>query len=58
VIHRRSWPTRESVALATLDWVAWFNHRRLLGPIGYIQPAEGEANYHQQLANQVSTADV
>ena len=35
VIHRRSWPSRESVELATLAWVSWFNHHRLLGPIGY-----------------------
>ena len=54
VIHRRSWPTRESVELATLKWVAWFNHHRLLGPIGYIPPAEAEANYYRQLANQAS----
>ena len=58
VIHRRSWPTRESVELATLQWVSWFNHHRLLGPIGYITPAEAEANYYRQLANQVSTVEV
>ena len=44
VIHRRSWPIRESVELATLEWVSWFNHHRLLGPIGYIAPAKAEAN--------------
>ena len=33
--------------LATLEWVAWFNHHRLLEPIGYIPPAEAEANYGQ-----------
>ena len=55
VIHRRSWPTRESVELATLQWVAWFNHHRLLGPIGYIPPAEAEANYYRHLASQTST---
>ena len=54
VIHRRSWPTRESVELATLEWVSWFNHHRLLGPIGYIPPAEAEANYYRQLASQTS----
>ena len=54
VIHRRSWPTRESVELATLEWVSWFNHHRLLGPIGYIPPAEAEANYYRQLASQAS----
>jgi len=54
VIHRRSWHTRESVELATLEWVSWFNHQRLLGPIGYIPPAEAEANYYRQLASQSS----
>jgi putative transposase len=29
----------EAVEYATLDWVAWFNHRRLLGPIGFVPPA-------------------
>ncbi|MDP2318677.1 MAG: hypothetical protein Q8O42_04970 [Acidobacteriota bacterium] len=35
---------------ATLDWVDWFNMRRLLGPIGDVPPAEFEANYYQQAA--------
>ena len=48
VIHRRSWKSREAVELATLQWVDWFNHRRLLEPIGNIPPAEAEANYYQQ----------
>lgn len=49
VIHRRSsWKTRESVEVATLEWVAWFNHHRLMGPLGYIPPAEAEANYYCQ----------
>lgn len=50
VIHRRSWRNREAVELATLDWVDWFNHRRLLGPIGNIPPAEAEAAYYRQQA--------
>ena len=46
VIYRRGpWKTKESVELATLEWVSWFNHHRLLGPIGYIPPAEAEENY-------------
>ena len=57
VIHRRSWPTRESVELATLEWVSWFNHHRLLAPIGYVPPAEAEANYYRQLANQSSMVE-
>ena len=48
VIHRRSWRNLEAVELATLNWVDWFNHKRLLGPIGDIPPAEAEALYHQQ----------
>ena len=57
IIHRRGpWKTREAVELATLQWVAWFNNHRLLEPIGYIPPAEAEANYYRQLASQ--TADV
>ncbi|WP_386070920.1 IS3 family transposase [Tahibacter sp. UC22_41] len=49
VIHRRSWPNREAVELATLEWVDWFNHRRLLGPIGNVPPAEAEAAYYRQI---------
>jgi transposase InsO family protein len=48
-IHRRTWKRRESVELATLEWVAWFNHHRLMEPLGYIPPAEAEANYYRQL---------
>jgi transposase InsO family protein len=54
VIHRRVWKTKESVELATLQWVSWFNHHRLLAPIGYIPPAEAEANYYRQLASQAT----
>lgn len=48
VIHRQSWKNHEAVELATLDWVDWFNHRRLLEPIGNIPPAEAEAAYYRQ----------
>ena len=43
--------TREAVELATLEWVSWFNHQRLLESIGYIPPAEAEVQYYRQLAN-------
>ena len=57
LIHRRGpWKTREAVEIATLEWVSWFNHHRLLGPIGYIPPAEAEANYYEQLAGQAVEA--
>ena len=53
LIHRRTpWKTKAAVELATLEWVSWFNHHRLLEPIGYIPPAEAEANYYRQLASQ------
>lgn len=48
VIHRRSWKNIEAVELATLDWVNWFNNKRLLGPIGNIPPLEAEAAYYRQ----------
>ncbi|WP_372365369.1 MULTISPECIES: IS3 family transposase [unclassified Xanthomonas] len=55
MIHRRGpWQTRQAVELATLEWVSWFNSRRLLQSIGYIPPAEAEANYYQQLASQAA----
>lgn len=58
LIHRRApWKTKEAVELATLEWVAWFNHHRLLEPIGYIPPAEAEANYYRQLASQAAMTD-
>lgn len=48
VIHPRGpWRHFESVELATLEWVDWFNHRRLLEPIGNIPPAEFEQGYYQ-----------
>jgi putative transposase len=57
LIHRRvPWKTKESLELATLEWVSWFNHHRLLEPIGYIPPAEAEANYYRQLAEQAMLA--
>ncbi len=47
VIWRRGpWRTMEAVEFATLEWVDWFNNRRLLEPIGNIPPAEAEANYY------------
>ena len=48
VIHRRpSWRTADAVEWETLKWVDWFNHRRLLGPIGHIPPAEAERAFHE-----------
>jgi len=50
VIRRRSpWRNLEAVEFATLEWVDWFNHRRLLEPIGNIPPAEAESRYYANL---------
>ncbi len=50
VIHRRGlWRSYEAVEFATLEWVDWFNHRRLLEPIGNIPPAEAEKQYYAML---------
>ena len=50
VIHRRGpWRSREAVEFATLEWVDWFNNRRLLEPIGNIPPAEAEERYYAML---------
>ena len=47
VIHRRGpWRSVEAVEFATLEWVDWFNHRRLLSSIGNVPPAEAEAAYY------------
>jgi putative transposase len=53
VIHRRGpWRSFEAVEFATLEWVDWFNNRRLLGPIGNIPPAEAEERYYAMLNEQ------
>jgi len=49
-------PSAEAVELATLEWVAWFNHHRLLAPIGYMPPAEAEANYSRSQTGQAVMA--
>ena len=49
VIYRRGpWKNVDEVEYATLEWVDWFNHRRLLEPIGNVPPAELEAAYYRQ----------
>jgi len=55
VIHRRGpWRGLADVELATLEWVWWFNHRRLLEPLGYLPPAEFEEHFHQTAERQTS----
>ena len=57
VIHRRGpWRSFEAVEYATLEWVDWFNNRRLLEPIGNIPPAEAEAKYYASLEEPAAIA--
>jgi transposase InsO family protein len=57
VIHRRGpWRSFEAVEYATLEWVYWFNNRRLLEPIGNIPPAEAEANFYAALETEAMAA--
>ena len=46
--HQGPWRGLEAVAFATLEWVDWFNNRRILEPIGNRPPAEAEAAYDRQ----------
>jgi hypothetical protein len=49
VIRRRApWRHLDAVEYATLEWVDWFNHRRSLGPICNVPPAELERAYYRQ----------
>ena len=57
VIHRRGpWRSVEAVEYETLEWVDWYNNRRLLEPIGDVPPVEKELAYYRQAAESVSAA--
>ena len=57
VIHARGpWRSLDAVEYATLEWVDWFNNRRLLGPIGHVPPAEFEREYHRLNTGQALAA--
>jgi len=54
VIRKRgTWRNLEAVEFATLDWVDWFNHHRLLQPIGDVPSAEKKEAYYQQISESV-----
>jgi putative transposase len=48
VRRRGPWRGIDQVEYATLEWVDWFNHRRLLAPLGYVPPAEFEAAFRRE----------
>jgi transposase InsO family protein len=46
IYHRGGWKGIDDVSFSTLEWVDWFNHRRLLEPIGDVPLVEFEATYY------------
>ena len=55
LIHKRGpWRNLQAVQMATLEWVDWFNNRRLSGLVGNIPPVEAEAAYYRQHAGFVT----
>ena len=50
VRHEGPWKGLDDIEYATLEWVDWFNHERLLERIGYVPPAEFEEEYYRQNA--------
>lgn len=57
LIRRRGpWRSLEAVELATLEWVDWFNNRRLLEPLGYVPPCEFEQRYYRRQEVQAKVA--
>ena len=56
IARRGPWRHCEAVELATLQWVHWYNHRRLFGPLGHVPPATFEAHYDHQLRESAMAA--
>ncbi len=52
--HEGPWKGFDDVEYATLDWVDWYNNKRLFGTIGYVPPAELEAEYWEKEFMQVA----
>jgi transposase InsO family protein len=59
VIERRGpWRSFEAVEVATLEWVEWYNTRRLMGPLGYVSPVQFEEAFYRSQNEQVAVAGV
>jgi putative transposase len=54
--HRGPWRSIDAVEYAALEWVDWFNNRRLLEPIGYVPPAEYEQAWYEAQQSQARAA--
>jgi putative transposase len=55
LIHRQTWRTRDQVEYAIVEWIGWYNHRRLHSAIGNMPPAEYEATYYRSINNLTPT---
>ncbi|WP_433337571.1 IS3 family transposase [Spirillospora sp. CA-294931] len=49
LIHRQTWRTRDQVECAIVEWIGWYNHRRLHSSIGNVPPTEYEANHYRSI---------
>ena len=58
MVTPRLWRNFKAVEFAKLEWVDWFNHRRLMEPIGNIPPAEAEQRYYATLNAQAMAAEL
>jgi transposase InsO family protein len=56
IYHLGPWKGLEDVEFATLEWVAWYNSQRLMGPLGFVPPAEYEEQYHRAQADTPAAA--
>ena len=48
LIHQQPWRGLDDVEYETLEYIDWFNHRRLHGEIGMVPPAELEATHYHR----------
>ena len=56
IYHRGPWKGIDDVEYATCEWVHWFNHKRLLEPIGSIPPVEYELMYDEKQTESAQAA--
>ena len=54
-IHRKTWRTRDQVEYAIVEWIGWYNNRRLHSAIGNVPPAEYEATYYRLITTPAPT---
>jgi putative transposase len=56
LISDRVWRSRAELELATVEWVAWFNHDRLHSSLGDIPPVEFEQHHAAAIALEASSS--